>query len=150
MARRYYTYPTFDRQRSACADFTANAQAPSEGEGGFGAPDFDVLSQLAPESADVVASAASAESLPSSESADGTVGWGRRCCTAAVASKQLSPAKEASSSVQGAYPSTEEAPKKRRFHLSALSCLYESRDRLLCVFEDGRGHLTAVRTSRLA
>lgn len=150
MARRYYTYPAFDRQQSACSDFAADAQAPSEGEGGFGAPDVDVLSQLAPESADAVASAVSAESLPSSESADSTVGWGRHCCTAAVASKQSSPAKEASSSVQGAYPSTEEAPKKRRFHLSALSCLYESRDRLLCVFEDGRGHLTAVRTSRLA
>lgn len=150
MARRYYTYPAFDRQQSACSDFAADAQAPSEGEGGFGAPDVDVLSQLAPESADAVASAVSGESLRSFESADSTVGWGRHCCTAAVASKQSSPAKETSSSVQGAYPSTEEAPKKRRFHLSALSCLYESRDRLLCVFEDGRGHLTAVRTSRLA
>lgn len=150
MARRYYTYPAFDQRRSACEDFAADMHVPSEGEGGFGVPAVDVLSQLAPESADDVASAASAESLPSSESADGTVGWGRRCCTAAVASKQLSPAKEASFSAQGAYSSTGEAPKKRRFHLSALSCLYESRDRLLCVFEDGRGHLTAVRTSRLA
>lgn len=150
MTRRYYTYPAFDRQQSACSDFAADAQAPSEGEGGFGAPDVDVLSQLAPESADAVASAVSGESLRSFEGAAGAAGRGRRCCTAAVASKQLSPAKEASSSVQGAYPSTEEAPKKRRFHLSALSCLYESRDRLLCVFEDGRGHLTAVRTSRLA
>lgn len=150
MARRYYTYPAFDRQQSACSDFAADAQAPSEGEGGFGAPDVDVLSQLAPESADAVASAVSGESLRSFEGADSTVGWGRHCCTAAAASTQPFPAKETSSSVQGAYPSTEEAPKKRRFHLSALSCLYESRDRLLCVFEDGRGHLTAVRTSRLA
>lgn len=150
MARRYYTYPTFDRRRSACAAFTADAQAPSEGEGGFGAPDVDVLSQLAPESADDAASAASGESLRSFEGAAGAAGRGRHCCTAAVASKQSSPAKEASFSAQGAHSSTEEAPKKRRFHLSALSCLYESRDRLLCVFEDGRGHLTAVRTSRLA
>lgn len=150
MARRYYTYPAFDQRRSACEDFAADMHVPSEGEGGFGVPAVDVLSQPAPESADDVAFAASGESLPSSESADGTVGWGRRCCTAAVASKQPSPAKEASFSAQGAHPSTEEAPKKRRFHLSALNCLYESRDRLLCVFEDGRGHLTAVRTSRLA
>ena len=28
--------------------------------------------------------------------------------------------------------------------------LYESRDRKLCVFEDARGHLAAVKTSRLA
>ena len=139
MARRYYTYPAFDRQRSACSDFAADVQAPSEGEGCFGAlAATDVLSQLAPESADDVASAASGESLRSSEGAAG------------AANKQPSPAKEAASSAQGAYPSTEEAPKKRRFHLSALNCLYESRDRLLCVFEDGRGHLTAVRTSRLA
>ena len=138
MARRYYTYPAFDRQRSACSDFAADAHVPSEGEGNFDAPVVDVLSQLAPESADDVASAASGESLRSSKGAAG------------AANKQLSPAKEAASSVQGAYPSTEEAPKKRRFHLSALNCLYESRDRLLCVFEDGRGHLAAVRTSRLA
>lgn len=149
MARRYYTYPTFDRQRSTCADFTTDAQAPSEGEGCFGAPAADVLSQFAFESANDAASAASKESLWSFEGAAGAAGRGRHC-RAAAASTQLSPAKEAASSAQGAHPSTEEAPKKRRFHLSALSCLYESRDRLLCVFEDGRGHLTAVRTSRLA
>lgn len=149
MARRYYTYPAFDRQQSACSDFADDAQAPSEGEGGFGAPDVDVLSQLAPESADAVASAVSGESLRSFEGAAGAAGRGRRC-HAAAASTQPFPAKEASFSAQGAHSSTEEAPKKRRFHLSALSCLYESRDRLLCVFEDGRGHLTAVRTSRLA
>lgn len=149
MARRYYTYPAFDQRRSAFEDFAADMHVPSEGEGGFGVPAVDVLSQLAPESADDVAFAASGESLRSFEGAAGAAGRGRRC-RAAAASKQPSPAKEAAFSAQGAHPSTEEAPKKRRFHLSALNCLYESRDRLLCVFEDGRGHLTAVRTSRLA
>ncbi len=31
-----------------------------------------------------------------------------------------------------------------------ISLLYESRDGGICVFEDAEGHLTAVRTSRLA
>lgn len=33
---------------------------------------------------------------------------------------------------------------------SKFSRLYESRDSRLCVFEDEYGHLTSVRTSRLA
>lgn len=31
-----------------------------------------------------------------------------------------------------------------------ITLLYESRDKKLCLFEDAQGHLTAVRTSRLA
>lgn len=39
---------------------------------------------------------------------------------------------------------------ERKRHLSKFSHLYESRDKRLCVFEDEHGHLTSVRTSRLA
>lgn len=38
----------------------------------------------------------------------------------------------------------------RKKQLARFSHLYESRDKKLCVFEDGHGHLTSVRASRLA
>ena len=48
---------------------------------------------------------------------------------------------------------TEKKPADRkREHLAPakITLLYESRDKKFCLFEDAHGHLTAVRTSRLA
>ena len=39
---------------------------------------------------------------------------------------------------------------KKRDEVARFRQLYASRDGRLCVFEDAKGHLTCVRTSRLA
>lgn len=41
-------------------------------------------------------------------------------------------------------------PERIKFSPAKFSLLYESKDGKLCLFEDAKGHLTAVRAERLA
>ena len=51
----------------------------------------------------------------------------------------------------GRPPTAQERDRQASAHVPArIKLLYESRDKQLCLFEDANGHLTAVRSARLA
>lgn len=47
-------------------------------------------------------------------------------------------------------PPGSEPAKVERSAPARITLLYESRDKQLCLFQDANGHLTAVRSARLA
>lgn len=125
MARSYYTYPAARvSRREACAGDRPSA--------GF------------------------AERLGESPVARSGAASGVRCCKAVPADVEGSRPEAASTAVervdgQGAGEGRA-LPEGRALagRFARFKRLYESRDRRLCVFEDARGHLAAVKTSRLA